>query len=417
MTSTDRDPVSTGEYGEIGAVGDDGVVLVGIGKKVFEITPPNGGVPVAKRISLEGVPIARVAGRTFVQRYEPQRELSWSNPGGQVVTIPGADSRAITESGEFYNPTDGYLTKWSPNGEVLFKKTLKQSMYSHHVVLGPEGVVFVTARGRDGRDKVYAFSPAGELLWNTDLGNNVFSYLPTTSGGIWARYLTGQDAEVWTHLTGDGFPDAVTRLPYGFALSPSEEPVSIGLRGYTTVLSCGLADGGSAQSFPSGSPLQASTIMHRLSSIGSILWVKQVAPPFRNPSSSMLGTGVGYYTAWLQKAENLFECHLTAVDLGAPPMDSPWPFSNGMWPDGSRRARQRSHSAPVVTMIGKPRHSGAVIEFGVEDNQEYRVETADRADGPWRSVGTVTGSGFGTRFTDPTSVADPMRFYRVRRSP
>ena len=51
VTSTDRDPVSTGEYGEIGAVGDDGVVLVGIGKKVFEITPPNGGVPVADRKS------------------------------------------------------------------------------------------------------------------------------------------------------------------------------------------------------------------------------------------------------------------------------------------------------------------------------------------------------------------------------
>ena len=435
VTTTTKDPSSEcGEPNQISVVGDDGVVVMRICERIFEIVPQSVGSPIVRKVQLEGIPLeaiplARVGGRTIVY-VRPDlftRRLQWIGEGEKLISIPSSNGEfAVAENGDIFSTSildeRAYLTKWSTNGEIVFRKALGRYANARAMVLGPEGTLFIAMQGGISPPRLFAINSDGEQLWSTNLGNDgqaPVPYRPTSSGELWVDDTQGG----FSRLTVDGFPAAI--LPRergfdsGFALSPTDEAVASFNPGAGYSPGLLLADGGFV--YPLGPfvvlPGRGAAVIIRHSSIGTRLWTKRVDPSFRGPVSARIGNGLAYFSAWIQTGDSYFECYLSAVDLGAPAADSACPFTGTIWPDGSHRARRRSHAPPTVTMIGKPRHSGAVIEFGVEDDLRYSVETADKADGPWRSVGTVTGAGYGARFTDPTSVGDPMRLYRVRRSP
>lgn len=431
-TATIAEWTNAGELspdGKIHLIGDDGVVVVSARGNIYEIVPNASGQPVVSLASIQAErPDARVAGRTFT--YGGSR-LQWINPNGTVGVLPdGPRVFAFTADADIYsfervgedNSFEWALTKRSVDGQILFAARFgKTSELPRKLIIGSQGTVFFSTGSSFSNSRLFAFSPEGRLLWSTNLGDEVeapIPLVPTTAGGIWVVDRRG----ILTRLTEDGFPDKVLTMSPPFdnrlALSPSDEPLAPGaLVGLELSAWCGLADGGAVRSSTKTGDGQYPLMwIIRTSAIGSTLWVKEKDQGLLERTGGfLLGNGVGYFCSVRRKTKTVQETVVTAVDLGAPVMDSAWPFTKG-WPDGSNRARPRSYAPPTVTMIGKPRHSGAVIEFGVEDDLRYTVESADKPDGPWRSVGTVTGAGYGARFTDPTSVGDPMRLYRVKRS-
>lgn len=430
VTTTTRDPSTSSEACEIPLVGDDGVVVAKVQERLFEIVPQSVGSPIVRTVSLEGYPLARVGGRTIVlpNTDSANRRVQWIGEGGKLVSVPTQSGEcAFAENGDCFTTSfldqRVYLTRWTANGELVFRKALGRYIYSSGLVIGPEGRLFISMFGGTSSAKLFALNSEGEQLWSTSLGNEVRApvpYRPTASGGVWTDESFGGGG--WARLTEDGFAEigllGKSEFSVGFALSPTDEAIGEEFLSLSVYARCLLADGGSAYSYmPDGSASNVSgPSIIRLSSSGTVLWAKQVAPPYRGRVASRIGKGLAYCSAWIQTGENVFACHLSAIDLGAPPADSACPFYPVIWPDGSRRARPRSHAPPTVTMIAKPRHSGAVIEFGVEDGLDYSVESANKPEGPWRTVGTVPGVGYGARFTDPTSVGDAMRLYRVQRS-
>jgi hypothetical protein len=127
---------------------------------------------------------------------------------------------------------------------------------------------------------------------------------------------------------------------------------------------------------------------------------------------TLIGNGVVYYGERIKSGDSN-GYWLTAVDLGAPFMDSAWPSSAG-WPDGSRRARPRAFPPPLLTLVRQSATAGVLIDAGIESGGTYYVETKTNATGLWKAVGTLTGQGYGAQFVDPTPADKTLGIYRIR---
>lgn len=397
----------------VGAEGEDGVVVIRLGSRVFEVDTRTTPVPSVVPTPLTGSPFARVLDCTYTRS---DNQLQWKKGSNTPVVLPLRDSWnlqsvAVAADGSVYTLTrvanDGlpcYLSRWRPTGELQFRQPVGTRFSSPvRLAIGNGGTVYASTYSNLESTVTYAlhaFADTGKLLWQAP--DSGFIVAGTSGDGV--MVVDRYDRIV--RWKSGGFPDQVERNngESTIAVTPSDDRSN-----HWSIPNVGnvalLADGGSilVRALPPWEVI-------RLGTTGVRLWSRSLI----NGSWPLLGNGLIYFLTKESPPQGEAVVMLYAIEAGAPLADSAWPTAGGP-PDGSRQARQRSHAVPFVTMLHHSPRSGSILQFGAERGKQYSIEAAATLPGPWSPVGMVSSDTFGAQFIDPTATMEPRRFYRVVR--
>ena len=389
----------------INAIGDDGVVLIGVDRSTHrEVRCDAFGRPTLSQ-PRSGNPFARVAGAT----YSASGSTIIVEPDGApaIPIASGVSPRwdlrlAIGAKGDIYGAImalDGaYYRKWSPTGILLAETRLPDfpTNPGWQILLDDDESAFLSC-STPTTPVTMLFDRNGRRLWNS--WKPIYTLAPLCRSNIWA--LDAFVRQVVTDRTGfvrsipKAAPHWITK-GNAFVSSPAaSQPYAYGL----------LADGSVV-----GPVDRDGKVLARVSPEGAVLWSIDANIPGGNGAYF-----IGRTTMLILEHPQNQLWILRSVAMGGSLLQSPVPISYARMgrPDGSNRIMTSGGAETSVSFVGLYPQVGGLVTAGTEPGHRYRFETAVDLSGPWKSLGEVSPTGFGSQWIDPITGNPPSRLYRV----